>query len=151
METRPVDPGPPKPPPPPPGGGKRSFDLLEFTLITIPMVFLTILSLYHLSHEGYLGLSEKMWGLIWAISENGLAITMSIIISILAYGIIKIFFRWVLVPYFLLRLLYHITCYTGWFMWSEAKWANVWSIVLIIFILLALVYCIYLIKLKNVD
>ncbi len=149
MKTqRPVDPGPPTPPPPPGGGGGKSFDWAEITPIAICMFFLAILSLYHISYEGYLGLSVKAWGFVWAVSENGLAITMTILLSILTVGIPKIFFRWVLVPYFILRLVYHITCYSGLYMWSEAIWANVWSIVLIIFILLALVYCIYLIKRK---
>jgi len=64
----------------------RKVDLIETLIVIVCSIFIVTLSLYHMSFNGYLGLSEKTWGLIWSLSENGLMLTLSFI---LIYDIYK--------------------------------------------------------------
>lgn len=126
---------------------KRKVDLFEVLIIVGCLLFTIAISLYHLSFDGYLGLSATFWDAEWSIAENGLLLFLSFIVLLLTSGIIKNAFRYVLMPYFALKLVYQFSCYSGIYFWSTQVWENIWSCVLIIQIVLGIVYC--LIKVRK--
>jgi hypothetical protein len=131
-QNKPVDPGPP-PKPPEPGGGK-SIDTTALILVAIGLFFLVALSMYNLSHEGYLRLSEKTWKGIWVFAENGILIFLCLLVSLLTYGTLKDIFRWVFIPYFIIRIAYYLSCYLGFVTFSN----DAWSIILVAEIIVSL-------------
>lgn len=120
------------------------FDWVELLIIVTCLIFTLAISLYHISFNGFLSLSESGWGTVWAISENGLSIIMSIIIAIYSYGSIKKLFKYLFIPYFSLKLIYHASCYSGLYLMSKNAWESFWSIVMIIMIIVG--FCLILIQ-----
>ena len=155
---RPVDPGPPPPPPPPPGGGKpvdpgppppppgKYTTRNIFTWIIVISLFEILLALYNLSSDKFLWLSAKAWDFIWVLAENGLAILMAVIIAQLTSGVFRKFILFTLVPYFTVRLVYHVTTYTGIYFMSPKDWSALWSVICVLVFLLGLNYCRIIIK-----
>jgi hypothetical protein len=129
--------------------GKET-DWFEKITIALCLIFSIAITLYHISYEGYKGLTEAQWGSIWAISENGLSLILCAIISILSYGMLKVTMRYLFLPYFFLKLIYHFSCYSGLVLISPEAWNRVWSVVLICQIIVSLFYCLILIHKKNV-
>lgn len=119
-------------------------DWIELLFIVTCLLFTLAISLYHISYNGFLSLSESEWGTVWAISENGLSIMMSIIIAIYSYGSIKKLFKYLFIPYFSLKLIYHASCYSGWYLMSLSAWESVWSIAMLVMIIAG--FCIILIQ-----
>jgi hypothetical protein len=129
----------------------KHIDLVELITVVTCLLFAVVISLYHVSSDGFMGLTSGQWGVVWAISENGLSLVMSFLISLLTVGIVKIMFKWLFVPYFALKLIYHISCYSGIYLLSKRSWEFVWSFIIVSFIVFAVGYCLFLIKKKNVD
>ncbi len=123
----------------------KKTDLIEIISVTLCLIFAIAISLYHVSFNGYLGLSDKFWGSLWAISENGFALTLSLIISFYFSGVMRVIFRYVFVPYFVLKLVYHFSCYSGIYLMNEKSWSNLWGVVLVILFIVGLGYCLILI------
>jgi hypothetical protein len=116
----------------------KKIDMIEFIAIVICLIFAIAITLYHVSYSGYLGLSEKAWSLVWALSENGLSLTMCVIIGVYFSGTIGKLFRWLFIPYFSLKLIYHISCYSGIYLLSKGMWSNLWSAVLVLIFIVGL-------------
>jgi hypothetical protein len=117
----------------------RNNAFLEIVIVTLCIVSSILLSFYHMSYDGYLGISGKTWDILWAISENALALISSIIIFLFTYGAIKKLFLF-FIPYFIVRLIYHISCYSGIYLFSRKKWELIWGGICAIIILLGLIY-----------
>jgi preprotein translocase subunit SecE len=126
----------------------RKFDLIEILTVSSCLLFTIAISLYHLSHEGYLGLTEKQWGVVWAISEEGLTLTLCTVIFLFATGFIKWFFGGLLV-YLGIKIIYHISCFSSIYLFSKEIWIDLWSIVLVFLLIFSLFYCLYLIKKRH--
>jgi hypothetical protein len=129
----------------------KKLDLIELIVVVICLLFTIAISFYHVAQDGDMGLTQAQWRIVWAISENGLSLVMSFLISLLTVGIVKIMFKWLFVPYFVLKLIYHISCYSGIYLLSRRSWEFVWSFIIVYFIVFAVGYCLFLIKKKNVD
>jgi len=127
---------------------KIKFEKLEMILILLCFIFAIIISLFHLSFAGFLGLSKERWNVVWAFSENGLGLVMSILLWFFSYGAIKKLFLYLFIPYFLVKLIYHFSCYANIYLWSKEKWDITWSFVCVICILFGLFYFIVAIKQK---
>ncbi len=123
-------------------------DIVESVVIVICLIFIIAMSFYHISFNGYLGIGEKTWDVIWAFSENGLLLFMSYLISMLTAGVLRMFFQWIFIPYFSLKLIYHLSCYSGIYLFSPQVWGNIWSVVLVFIFLIFLI--LILIKKRHV-
>lgn len=129
----------------------RKIDMIEFIIVALSLLFAIVISLYHVSYDGYLGLSDKSWSSVWAISENGFSVLMSFIVYVYSYGIIRILFARLFIPYFLIKLVYHFSCFSGIYLVSTKTWMIAWSLMLVVIILVALLYCFrYIKKQRNV-
>lgn len=128
----------------------RKIDLIEIVPIALCMLFAIAISLYHVSFEGYLGLSERTWGAVWAIAENGFSIMLCWMISIYAIGVTRLLFRWVFIPYFILKLIYHFSCYSSIYLLAKESWRNIWSVLCVCLLIVSIVYCLILIKKRHV-
>ncbi len=124
----------------------RRLNLIEIVPVALGLLFMIVISLYHVSFDGYLGLSEKSWGTVWAIAENGFSLLLCGIVILNTYGVMKIVFKWVFVPYFVLKLIYHISCYSGIYLFSVDTWEVIWGYVLAILFVVMLVYSFILIR-----
>ena len=124
----------------------KKVNMIELIQTVILLLFLIVISIYHISYDNYLGISEKNWSVIWAVAENGLLLTLVIIVNSLITGVVKIVCKWVLIPYFILKLVYHISCYSGFYLVSPRFWEIVWTLALIELIVIGLIYCVYLIN-----
>jgi hypothetical protein len=128
------------------------------------LIFLISISMYHLSYYGYLGLPREAWRHVWAISENGLLLSLFVTIILLLRLILKLklltnpetirtiimmrnFFIIVILPYFVLKILYHISFYFNVYFWSLEKWEKVWSVGLVVWLPISLL--VWLISIKK--
>ncbi len=127
----------------------KRVNLIEIVPVALCLLFAVAISLYHVSFEGYLGLSERTWGTVWAIAENGFSLLLCGIVIINTYGVMKIVFKWVFVPYFVLKLIYHISCYSGIYLFSVDTWEVIWGYVLAILFVVSLIYTLFLIRKIN--
>lgn len=121
---------------------KKKVDLLEVLIIVGCLLFMVAISLYHLSFNGYLGLSATFWDMEWSVAENGLFLFLTWIISILTFEVVRNVFRYILMPYFFLKLVYQFSCYSGIYLFSKQTWESIWSVILVCLILLGITYVI---------
>ena len=128
----------------------KKIDMIEIVPVALCLLFAIAISLYHVSFDGYLGLSEKFWSAVWAISENGFSLVLCFIVSLYSIGATKILFQYVFLPYFGLKLVYHFSCYSGLYLLPENTWVSIWSIVLVLLFIASLGYCLILIRKRHV-
>ncbi len=128
----------------------KRVDLIEAISVVICLSFAIMISLYHISYDGYMGLTERAWGAVWAVAENGFAMFVCFIVSIYSWGIMQKIFRYVMIPYFVLKLIYHFSCYSGIYLLSAKKWEYLWSYLAVALLIITIGYCFYLIKKKDV-
>ena len=128
----------------------KKIDLIEIVPIVLCMAFAIVISLYHVSFEGYLGLSNKVWGSVWAIAENGFSLMLCWLVSVYSVDVIRIVFRWVFMPYFALKLIYHFSCYSDIYLLEEELWRNIWAVACICLLIVSIVYCLILIRKRHV-
>jgi|WetSurMetagenome_2_1015567.scaffolds.fasta_scaffold372131_2 hypothetical protein len=138
-QNKPVDPGPMPPPPPDP---PRSINSREFYIVFISLLLLIVISLYHISREGFLGLSVAKWSVVWVICENGILLLFSILGGIYFLGLIRKIFRWVFTPYFIVKLVYQFSCFAGVYIFSSATWEVIWSFICVAIIVTGIFLCI---------
>ena len=124
----------------------KKFDWLDLIIVAGCLLFMIGISAYHVSYNGYLSLSNKDWKLVWVVSENFLSLWMCFIIGLFTGGIIKLVFKKILIPYFILKLIYHFSCYSGIYVFSVKTWELIWSFILVGLFVVGGVYSIYLIK-----
>jgi hypothetical protein len=107
------------------------------------------MSMFNLSYEGYCGLSQKTWNVIWSFTENGFALFILILIANLTVSSLSIFIQFVPIPYFIIKLIYHTSCYAGLHLLSSDLWQSAWSYILIIQIIVGIGFYLTLIHSKN--
>lgn len=120
---------------------------LETIAVIFSLLFMIAISLYHVSYEGFLGLTNRFWESLWAVSNNGILLTMSFMIILYSWGVIRLLFTWVFIPYFVLKLIYQFSVYSEVYLMSPKAWENVWSFALVFIIISALF--ITLTKIRN--
>lgn len=109
--------------------------VIELIVVALCLAFAVIISLYHKSDR------EGSWSLIWAFSEDGLMLIMSLYIGYLTVGVTRMLFGLILPVYFATKLLYHFSCFAGVYVISPDAWQYVWSILLISILLSGIIYC----------
>jgi hypothetical protein len=124
---------------------------IELIAVVTCLVFAVAMSFYHLFSTESLGLSSKTWALIWAIIENGLPISICIVVSLLTTGFTKFIFKWLFPVYFFLRFFYHLSCYLGIYLISQQGWKWLYSIELVILIIVGLICCVFYLRTENED
>lgn len=129
----------------------KKIDWFEFTVISICLLFATAISLYHISFDGYLGLTEAQWSTVWAVAENGFSLFLCYLVAQSTAGIIKVLFNWLFIPYFALKLVYHVSCYSGIYLLSKDIWEIIWSFILALMIITNLILCVKLMRKHYVD
>jgi hypothetical protein len=129
----------------------KKTDLIEIVPVAVCLLFAIAISLYHVSFEGYLGLSLKFWRSVWAISENGFSLALCVLVLIYSSGILNKLIKFVFIPYFALKLIYHLSCYSGIYLFSVDTWESIWSYVLVILFIVSLVYCLILIRKRHAS
>jgi hypothetical protein len=127
----------------------KKTDLIEIVPVAVCLLFAIAISLYHVSFEGYLGLSLKSWQSVWAVSENGFSLALCGLVLIYSTGVLNKLIKFVFIPYFALKLIYHFSCYSGVYLWSTGTWESIWSYVLVILFIVSLVYCFVLIRKRH--
>lgn len=125
--------------------------MIEIVPVALCLIFAIVISLYHLSFDGYLGLSRESWNMVWSITENCFALTLCFLIGIYFSGALKILFRFVFIPYFIIKLAYHFSCLSGVYILPSNVWEVLWSITLVILFIVTLVYCWILIYKKDAS
>jgi hypothetical protein len=83
--------------------------------------------LFHISFDGYLGISQATWETIWAISINGFTLIIVILIANLTSDSLSSFFNQILIPYFVLKLVYDFSVFSSIYLISPERWENIWS------------------------
>jgi hypothetical protein len=124
----------------------KKIDWLEIGIVVIGLILSIAFCSYHVSFNGYLGLTTSQWKLEWATSQNLFSLFMVILIVIAYSGTIHCFFKYVFAPYFIIKLLYHISCYSGLYLFSPQVWEVIWSFIIVALIGIGLIYCIQLIR-----
>jgi hypothetical protein len=119
---------------------------IELIAIAGCLLFAVAISLYHLSYPGFLGLSCKAWNLVWAIAENGFSLLLCTITAWLTTGSMRFMFTWIAAAYFPIKILYHISCYSGVYLFSKEGWECIWSIEVVLLLLIGLICCAIYIK-----
>ena len=119
---------------------------LELIAVMGCLLFAIAISSYHISFDGYLGIGERTWGLIWAIGENGFALSLCGLVLVYSVGWISRLMKFVFIPYFAFKLIYHISCYSGVYLFSPHTWETIWSYVLVLLFIVSISYCLILIR-----
>lgn len=120
---------------------------IETIAIVFSLLFMIAISLYHVSYDGFLGLSNLFWESVWAISNNGILLMMAFLVMLYSWGIIRLLMAWVFMPYFFVKLIYQFSVYSEIYFVSPTAWEYVWSGVFVLTIIVTLV--ITLKKYKN--
>jgi hypothetical protein len=110
-------------------------DKIEVIVIALCGIFAVTMALYHILGTDFLRR-------VWIFTDNGLPLVMSLFISYVTVGFLKIFFRWVLPPYFITKLIYHFSCVTGFYIMSPQLWELLWSIIAVDVLVTGLIFCI---------
>jgi hypothetical protein len=105
----------------------KNLDWFEALVKIVCLVFIFSMCLFHISYDWYLGIKQATWETIWAISINGFTLVILILISNLTIGHLSYFFRWILVPYFVLKLVYDFSVFSSIYLISPERWENIWS------------------------
>jgi hypothetical protein len=122
--------------------------LIELIAIVTAIIFAVAMSFYHLFSTESTFLTREGWTLVWAIVENGLPISLCVIISLLTIGSVRFIFRWLFPTYFLVRFIYHLSCYLQIFVVSDKVWNWIWSIEMFALIAISFIICKAYIKTK---
>ena len=127
--------------------GNHKIDVLECSAVVLLLLFAIVIGQYHISYEGFKGLTEIEWNRVWAIAENSLTLILSILVSILAgSGVLRLMFNYIFIPYFIVKLIYHYSAFFQVYIISKEWWENLWSWICWILLSIGLVYCLMLIK-----
>ena len=119
----------------------KKVDILEFFAIILCLLFVVVISLYHLSYNGYKGLSSDQWNVVWAIAENFLSLVMSILLSIFGSKTIRLMFFSLFIPYFIIKLIYQFSVFSQVYIVSRELWEYIWSFVCVFVLGIGLFYC----------
>jgi hypothetical protein len=125
----------------------NKIDVIEISAVVLSLIFAIVISMYHMSFNGFEGLSSSQWDTVWAIAENSLSLVMATLVSIFAgKGIIRTMFNWVFIPYFIIKLIYHYSIFSQVYILPKQSWENIWSFICVFLLGTGLFYCINSIK-----
>ena len=127
----------------------RKTNMIELIQVASLLLFVIMISIYHISYDGYLGISESNWAVVWSVGENGLLLTLAVIVSYIASGALKLICRWILIPYFVLKFVYHISCFSGKFLLPVKTWNEIWSYIFVGLVITTFITCLHLIQTLN--
>lgn len=92
-----------------------------------PLIFMLIIGAYH---AGLFGDKYAIW---WTYANHLLIITMGVVIILLTYSEkMRNIYKYVVIPYFALKLFYHLVCNYNWYIVSPKTWQLIWNEVLIL-------------------
>jgi len=111
----------------------------ELIVTGLLLLFAMAISSYHVSYDGFLGLNDKFWGSLWAISENGFSLFLCWLLMRSTFGMISKVMKFVFIPYFSVKLIYHFSCYSGAYLWSVQAWTWLWSAVLVLLFIVSII------------
>jgi hypothetical protein len=117
----------------------KKLDIFENIVMVICLIFVIAMCLFHISYDGYLGISQAKWETIWAISINGFTLFIIILIANLTVGYFSRFFSYILIPYFAVKLIYDFSVFSGVYIISPEWWERVWSWILPLLLVLLLI------------
>jgi hypothetical protein len=120
----------------------KKSNLTGLIVVALCLIFAIVISLYHIKGSDALRR-------VWIFADNGLPLILSLYVSYLSVGFVKIFFRWVLPPYFIAKLVYHLSCVVGVYLLPPDTWEWVWSTFVVTMLLSGLIYCLMLYKSRN--
>jgi hypothetical protein len=125
----------------------KKIDVIEISAVTLSLLFTIFISLYHISYNGFEGLSSNQWNIIWAIAENSFSLLSSGLIIIYAgSGIIRTMFKWIFIPYFITKLIYHFSLFSQIYILPKNVWENIWSFICVFLLGIGLFQCLKLIR-----
>lgn len=123
----------------------KGTNIVDVIVVMACSLFAIAISAYHLSFNGYLGLGTKQWEIVYILSENSFSLLMCFVIIIGFSGIIRKVF-YIFVGYFIVKLIYHFSCYSGIYLFSPKTWDDIWSVILVFFIIIGCLCVIQLIR-----
>lgn len=123
---------------------KNSIDIIDALGVIAPLAFVLLIAAYHVS-DSFIVITEEIRNVFWAICINMLFLSVFVYVIIVSYNeIVKGIYKWVLIPYIFLQLIYQISCFSGIYLFSKQTWGAVFGA----FIVLAFIVCLIIFK-KN--
>jgi hypothetical protein len=116
---------------------------LENIAIVLALLSSIALSLYHISEEGFLGLTAIGWAIVWSVAVNLLSISFVTYIIAKERGLLRWFWGVTFLPYFVVKMLYDLSAYSS-LHEVATRYENYLSLLMIDFVLIGMVF--YLIK-----
>lgn len=116
----------------------KKYNWSEIMIVLITMIFIVAISTYHSSYNGKFSLSLSDWNTLGMITLNLFILFIVWLVGYITSGIIRITF-WGLVPYFIVKLIYHISCELGIYLKSKEWWESLFSTICIVTIICILV------------
>lgn len=115
----------------------NKIDGLELILILIPLFFIFTISLYHgFGVESKYGEPLNFWFYLHLFSHHLLIIYLAITVGMLSYYIwLKKLMYYLIVPYFILKLLYTVLLIFRIRIGSGEMWVYIWGIICILTII----------------
>jgi hypothetical protein len=109
-------------------------DWIENLILILPVIFLAIISVWHAF--GKIGVQP--WSAIYFLSNHLFVIYLASIIYF-TVGIIELqkIMKFLVIPYFVLKIIYQILIWVGVYMGSEKLWEHIWSLILVFIIFFA--------------
>jgi len=98
-------------------------NMVENIALIMSGLFIVAVSLYHISFEGFMGLTKKAWYCIWDLSETGLLLAMCLIITSSCTGFVKMLFGWPVMFYLIFRTFYYLSCHSGIYVMTTNNWS----------------------------
>jgi len=84
---------------------------LEIIAICLTLLSSMALSFYHISKDGFLGLTAIGWAVVWSVAVNILSISFVLYIITKESGLMRKFWGATFLPYFFVKLVYDISAY----------------------------------------
>ena len=128
--------------------GMKKENVIEILQVISILFFFILLCLYHISFNeqepvrDYLGISENNWNVIWAVSENGLLLSLAFVIISTNLGFLRRVCLRIVIPYIVVQMAYQLSCYSGIYLFSEKIWEDIWSFMLVGVIGVGIISCI---------
>lgn len=106
---------------------RENIDLVELFGIVLPFLFIIIIGIYHIK-----GNPNGKWSTVQVLSENMQSLSMVGLIILLSYsGVIRSIYKYIFAPYFIIKCIYHISCYLQIYIVSPKIWEIIWITILL--------------------
>lgn len=123
-------------------GRKNNIDIVDALGVIAPLAFVLLIAGYHVS-DSFIIISEKFRNIFWAVCINMLFFVMCVYVILLSYNeVVRSIYKWVMIPYIALQLLYQFSCFSGIYIFSKQTWGATFGL----FIVVALIVCLIILK-----